>query len=178
MAGLCVASLGGCVCHGAYTTCRKTVERHPLRGNQAVMTVSGQIPPPAREVHHARLNHGAPRRHQPPGPAFPWLPGAVGWAVARTCDAGHTIGCALDGAKSLLEKADAARGDAIPPGGVGTGDPEPCSAPVGGGADFDLGRLEGIPEGGGDHGLPGHPIAGEHEDPSAGADDVARGDAQ
>ncbi len=82
-----LATTGGCVFNGPLTTRRFVLERHPLRGKQAVLTVSGRTAPPAHEVHRARLNHGAVRACRPPRSALPWLPGAIDWLLNRSGDA-------------------------------------------------------------------------------------------
>ncbi|MFH5804554.1 hypothetical protein [Alienimonas sp. DA493] len=72
VAAAVAAALSGCVWHGEFVTTRVVAERHPLGAKQVVLTTSGQPAPPPQEVHHARLNHGAPRAHRPSGPVFPW----------------------------------------------------------------------------------------------------------
>ena len=91
----------GCVSHGGFTTRRAVLERHPLGKKQAVLTVVGQPPPPAREVRRYRLNHGAPRRHVPLGRACPWWPGLRDRVTGAARDGADRAADALDGLDGL-----------------------------------------------------------------------------
>ena len=101
------ASLTGCVANGPFATRRAVIERHPLGEKQAVITVSGRLPPPPREVHRFRLNHGAPRRHAPAREAFPWWPGVRDAALAAAGRAAAEAGDVIDGAGDLAPSAAA-----------------------------------------------------------------------
>ena len=105
----------GCVCHGEFTTRRATLERHPLGEKQAVLAVVGQPPPPAREVHRYRLNHGAPRRHVPPGRVCPWWPGLRDRLTDAVSDGADRAVDAVDGLDSLCPPGERREKGCAPP---------------------------------------------------------------
>lgn len=132
-AALLATAASGCVLNTPHTTRRVAPERHPLGAKQVVLTVFGQPPPTAREVHRYRLNHGAQRAHAAPGPAFPWLPGAADWAVERLRDGGNAAGAVLERVDVLLEEGagelEAAGPPAFPGLPVPAGLPLPAGSP-------------------------------------------------
>ena len=116
--------------HGPYRSHRAFVERHPLGRKQAVLTLSGRLPPPPREVHRYRLLHGAPRRQEPTRAAFPWWPDFRDAAVETADDALARAGEVLRDAD--LPDLDLPAPDRCPPPG-GSAGPFPAGRrPAGG----------------------------------------------
>ena len=128
----------GCVHYGEFVTRRLVKERHPLGPKQTVLTVSGQVPPPAHEVHQARLRHGAPRVARTPDPlptptiiVPSWWPGFMAWAFSSP---DPSTACGEDGAC----QGDAQPGAGCepwvgetpdPPSGAGWTAPQPFAEP-------------------------------------------------